>query len=190
MRRLFVKEYLVDKNATQAAIRAGYSPHSARSFGSQLLTFRDVAEAVERGLARQARRTEISAERVLRELALVAFSDIGDVVRVDGDGKVFVNDLESMEPEARRSIAEITQTTTERIEPGKDGEPARVIEKIRLGVKQHSKVAALKMLADHLGLSAPVKQEIAVEVTTAKQSLESKLDALRGRLGPGTDESG
>ncbi len=117
----------------------------------------DITMAIHEAMIQRSERTEITADRVLREIALVAFSDIGDVIRVDENGKVFIRDLCSITAGARRSIAEITQTTTERTE--RDGDKAATIEKIQLGVKFHSKVAGLKMLAEHLGLAATKKHE-------------------------------
>jgi phage terminase small subunit len=152
----FVEEYLVDLNATKAAERAGYSARTAKAQGSRLLTNVDVSAAIEVAQSKRSERTEITADRVLREIALVAFSDIGEVIRVDADGKVYIRELESLPVSARRSIAEVTQTTTERTE---HGEKSATIEKIQLGVKFHSKVAGLKLLADHLGLSAAKKHE-------------------------------
>jgi phage terminase small subunit len=69
----FVREYLVDKNATQAAVRSGYSPKTAESQGSRLLRNAKVAEAVAAGVDKQAERTGITADRVLEELAKIAF---------------------------------------------------------------------------------------------------------------------
>jgi phage terminase small subunit len=61
----FVEEYLVDLNATQAAIRAGYAPKSAFVQGSRLLSNAKVAQAVSDGRAKQAERTGITADYVL-----------------------------------------------------------------------------------------------------------------------------
>lgn len=62
----FVREYLVDLNATQAAIRAGYSERTASRIGPQLLGKTCVREAIEKAQAKRARRVEIKAEDVLR----------------------------------------------------------------------------------------------------------------------------
>lgn len=67
-RERFVAEYLIDLNATQAAIRAGYSEKSAIMTGSRLLTFDDVCEAIEKGKQEQAKRNELSADWILARL--------------------------------------------------------------------------------------------------------------------------
>ena len=64
----FVAEYLIDSNATQAAIRAGYSEKTAKQIGSRLLTNVDVANAIAAGGSRIASRLEITAEKVLKDI--------------------------------------------------------------------------------------------------------------------------
>lgn len=71
----FVEEYLVDLNATQAAIRAGYSERTARSIGAENLTKPDIQDAVQDAKKRREERTEITQDRVLQEYARVAFFD-------------------------------------------------------------------------------------------------------------------
>src|SRR5579875_2449812 len=72
----FVEEYLIDLNATQAAIRAGYSAKNADKIGSELLGKTRVAEAIQKAMDERSKRTEITADRVLQELARIAFDDI------------------------------------------------------------------------------------------------------------------
>ena len=67
--RRFVDEYLIDLNATQAAIRAGYSNRRGRQQGSRLLKYSHVAEAVRAGQQMLAERAQVSAESVLEKLA-------------------------------------------------------------------------------------------------------------------------
>jgi phage terminase small subunit len=66
--RRFVAEYLIDLNATQAAIRAGYSEKTARSVGSENLTKPDIAAAISAGVRKQSERADISAQDVLNGL--------------------------------------------------------------------------------------------------------------------------
>ena len=76
--RRFVEEYLIDLNATQAAIRAGYSPRTARSVASELLTNPNISAAVRYGLDKRSASTALTAEWVvarLRENLLGALSD-------------------------------------------------------------------------------------------------------------------
>ncbi|CUJ41484.1 terminase small subunit [Achromobacter xylosoxidans] len=66
--RRFVDEYLVDLNATQAAIRAGYSAKTANEQGAQLLAKLSVREAVDAAQAKRAKRTEITQDEILNDL--------------------------------------------------------------------------------------------------------------------------
>ena len=64
----FVAEYLIDLNATQAAIRAGYSDKNAEQSGSQLFRNIQVRAAIDAALAKRSGKLEITAEKVLRDL--------------------------------------------------------------------------------------------------------------------------
>ena len=66
--KLFVDEYLIDLNATQAAIRAGYSPSNADKIGSELLGKTRVSDAIKTAMAERSRRTGINQDRILTEL--------------------------------------------------------------------------------------------------------------------------
>jgi phage terminase small subunit len=72
----FTEEYLRDFNATQAAIRAGYSARTAGKIGSQLLGKTGIAEAIARGRDRATAKAEVTVDRIVQAAAAVAFSDI------------------------------------------------------------------------------------------------------------------
>lgn len=76
----FCEEYLIDLNATQAAIRAGYSPDTAGAIGAENLTKPEIQRAVARAMAERSRRTGVNAERVVLELAKVAFVNVGNII--------------------------------------------------------------------------------------------------------------
>lgn len=78
----FVQEYLVDLNATQAAIRAGYSAKSASQQGSELLSNPKVRARVDELMAERSKRTGVNQDRVIRELARVAFINAPDVINM------------------------------------------------------------------------------------------------------------
>lgn len=77
----FVQEYLIDLNATQAAIRAGYSEKTAGQIGEQNLKKLEVAQAVKAAMDVRAQKTEITAERVLEELWAIATADPNDIIQ-------------------------------------------------------------------------------------------------------------
>ena len=133
----FVEEYLIDLNATQAAIRAGYSPKTAKSIGQENLTKPDVAAAVEAALAARSRRTQVTADMVLLELGRIGFSNMGHYARWDGNA-VDLKCSDGMTEDALRCVAEVSQTVTEH------GGTVRF--------KLHDKPKALELLGRHLGL--------------------------------------
>lgn len=128
----FVKEYLIDLNAKQAAIRAGYSEKTAEVQGCRLLRNVQVKAAIGKASAKMAQKLEITHERIMEELALIGFSDLGDFVEFGPDGVVIKN----VQGKNTRCLAEVSETT------GKDGGS--------LKFKLHSKVEALKELDDRL----------------------------------------
>lgn len=76
----FCDEYLIDLNATQAAIRAGYSPKTACEQASRLLANVKVQEVIAVKMAIRSKRTGINQDRVLMEIAKMAFVNIDDVI--------------------------------------------------------------------------------------------------------------
>ena len=76
-RALFCREYLIDLNATQAAIRAGYKPSNAATYGLRMLAREDVQAEIARLQAERAERTGMKADAVLREVSQIAFADVG-----------------------------------------------------------------------------------------------------------------
>lgn len=75
----FVEEYLIDMNGTQAAIRAGYSPKTAKQQGARLLTNADIKAAVEKAVEDRSKRVQVDADYVLRRLFEMAEADRADL---------------------------------------------------------------------------------------------------------------
>jgi phage terminase small subunit len=138
--RAFVAEYLVDLNATRAAIRAGFSPKTAEWIGPQLLGKAHVATAIAEGMARRSARTEITADRVLRELGRLAFLDIRKAFTEDGN----LRSLSELDDDTAAAIAGIEVSELR----DSDGAVIGHVKKVRLA----DKIAALTLLARHLGL--------------------------------------
>ena len=134
--REFVDQYLVDLNATQAAIRAGYSRQTARAIGSENLTKPDIRAAIDRALTERADRTRLTAKQVLDEVAIIAFSDIRDI-GFGPDGK-----LVEHSPGASRAVAAYAWAHR----AGQSG------HRTRHAVRLWNKVSALRLLMQHLGL--------------------------------------
>lgn len=83
---LFVQEFLVDLNGTQASIRAGYSEKTAKEQAAQMLARPEIAAAINAAMADRADKLEITAERVLSEIASMAFYDPSDLM-IDGEAE-------------------------------------------------------------------------------------------------------
>jgi phage terminase small subunit len=157
-RERFVAEYLVDLNAKQAAIRAGYSRRTAAQIASRLLSEGSVAEAIATAQADLAGKLGVTVERIVTELARIGFSDIRDVVQwrsvpaagdADNGGTsanatsvVEVKDAAELTPGAAAAIAELS---------------LRPSGSIR--VKLHDKRAALVALGKHLGMFGERREE-------------------------------
>ena len=77
----FVEEYLIDLNATQATIRAGYSARGAEVQGFRLLSNAKIKVAIEAAQAARAQRTEISQDMVIREWLAIALANANDVIQ-------------------------------------------------------------------------------------------------------------
>ncbi|MDL2267163.1 terminase small subunit [Desulfovibrio sp. OttesenSCG-928-G15] len=134
---VFVQEYLIDLNATQAAIRAGYSKKRADAIGHENLRKPEIAEAVRKAMEARNERTEISQDRVLEELACLAFGDLRDAVSWGPDG-VVLKSSDTLTPEQAAAISEVSETVT------KDGGSTRI--------KRHDKGKALELLMRHMGM--------------------------------------
>lgn len=136
----FVTEYLVDLNAKQAAIRAGYSPKNAESIAVQLLKKTHVSDALQQALKAREARTQITADRVLREFARIAFFDARKLYDDNGDPKP----ISALDDDTAAAIAQLDITETP------DGSGISVIRTRRYRVSD--KIKALEMLGKHLAL--------------------------------------
>lgn len=147
----FVERYMVCANASQAAKEAGYSEQTASMQGYQLLQKTLVAEEIRRRQEARAKALEITQARVLQEIAMLAYSDIGDVCRWTEGGHLHITPTEEMLPQHRRAIESIKRTEKQ----------AGEMTIVECEVKMHSKVQTLKLLAKHMGLEAPTRHQLA-----------------------------
>ena len=133
----FVEEYLIDLNATQAAIRAGYSVKTANEQGNQNLAKLSIQQAIAERMAERSRRTGVNQDRVVLELAKIAFVNIRDVV--NDDAEILIN--------ADEADLAAVESLKVKIIPTKSGENG-----IEREVKLSSKLKALELLGKHLGM--------------------------------------
>lgn len=145
----FVEEYLIDLNATQAAIRAGYSAKTADQQGSRMLANVKVQQAISVAMAERSKRTGINQDRVVLELARIAFVKMTDLV--DSHGRIkdgaSEDDLACIESVKYKQSESETGSSVER------------------EVKISPKLKALELLGKHLGMW---NDKIDVNITQAE----------------------
>lgn len=151
----FVEEYLVDLNATQAAIRAGYAEKTADVQGPRLLGNVRVQEEIQSAMSKRSSRTEITQDAVLRELAAIGFAQATDFVQIR-DNRVYLTETDRLTDEQKRAVAGIKE--------GKFG----------IELKLHDKIHALQLLGQHLGMFT------GKEGQKDESSDDGFLDALKG----------
>lgn len=148
----FVEEYLIDLNATQAAIRAGYSTLTAYSIGDENLKKPDIKSAIDKALAERSKRTGVNADRIVRELAKIAFVNSTDVINMD-EAAVRC-DANRDDTAAIASIKVKTIPT----------EAGNIVER---EIKTYDKIKALELIGKHIGLfsdSLRLSGEVSVKI--------------------------
>ncbi|KSM93509.1 terminase small subunit [Pseudomonas aeruginosa] len=166
--RLFVEEYLVDLNATQAAIRAGYSTRRATEIGYQLLQRPEVAQAIQAAMAERSKRTEVEADYVIRRLREIDEMDVLDILEDDGSFRS-IRDW----PRAWRQFLsgiEIAELFEGR---GDDRRIAGVLRK----VKWPDKLRNLELLSRHVGTESAALDLELKRLDVAKKRAE--LDQMK-----------
>ena len=130
----FISEYLIDFNATRAAIAAGYSSKTAAVQGARLLTNANVKAEIEKRQSELSASLNITKEKIVSELALLGFSSLADIFDIESlkAGEIKIKD--SIETENLKAISSL--------KVGKSG----------LSIKAYDKIRALELLGRHLGL--------------------------------------
>lgn len=161
----FCEEYLIDLNATQAAIRAGYSSESAYAIGSENMKKPQIRARIDKAIAEQSKRTGINADRVVRELARIALLNPKNVVNFK-DATV----LENASDDDLAAVASVRV----KIIPTADGLG------VEREIKLHDKLKALEQLGRHLGMFTD-KVEHSGAIDTGSAALTSILHQLQKR---------
>lgn len=159
--KLFIDEYLIDLNATQAAIRAGYSVESARDIGCENLTKPNIQQVIAERMAERSRRTGVNADRVVAELAKIAFVNAEDVIDAE---------TATIKPNAAREDTAAIQSVKVKTF-GEDG--------LEREIKMADKLKALELLGRHLGMFKD-KVELSGTLETEKNKLDDLLSQMRG----------
>lgn len=173
----FVHEYLLDKNATQAAIRAGYSLKTAASIGEENLKKPEIRAAIDAGLNDLAARVGVSAEMVLRERKRIAFFDPRQLLDGEGNPKP----LQELDADTAAAIAglEVVQMTGGEATPG----VISYVKKYKLAAKDTS----LAALEKYLGLQEKPVRFALPKIESANDCAKAHSEVLEavaaGRLG-------
>ena len=157
----FIEEYLIDLNATQAAIRAGYSPDTAYSIGNENMKKPEIKAKIDKAMAERSKRTGVNADRVVMELAKIAFVNAGDVI--DAETATLKSDA------AREDTAAIQSVKVKTF--GEDG--------LEREIKMADKLKALELLGKHLGMFKD-KVELSGTLETEKNKLDDLIQQMRG----------
>jgi len=165
----FVAEYLKDLNATQAAIRSGYSTKTAGAQGSRLLTNAEIASAVQAATATQVQTAELSATRILEEYRRLALVDLRSFFDADGNLKP----IHELTAEQGACVASV-EVVKKNLAAG-DGK-VDVVHKLKVWDKGR----ALTDLAKYFNLLVEK-----VEVSGTVDLVESRLVGARRRLATG-----
>jgi phage terminase small subunit len=144
-RRRFVEEYLIDLNAAQAAVRAGYSTRNADTVSHRLMQSDSVKAAISEGLKAKAEAAAIKAEAVVKELAVVGFSNVDNFLTFP-DGEIVLRSSETIPREIKGAISEISSTHTQ--------------HGTNIKLKLHNKVNALETLSRLLGFFPEQKKAL------------------------------
>lgn len=160
----FIEEYLIDLNATQAAIRAGYSPATAKDIGCENLAKPNIRVHIDRAIAERSRRTGVNADRVVQELAKVAFLNAADVIDPE---------TATVRPDAApEDTAAIQSIKIKRSSSDAGGS-------IEREVKMADKLKALELLGRHLGMFKD-KMELSGFLDAEKNKLDDLIGQLHG----------
>lgn len=143
-KRVFCEEYIIDINGARAARDAGYPAKTANVRAAQLITEPEVQLYLNKLITARSERTQISADRVLQELARVGFVDPRNIMNMDENGNVSFKSTEEMSTDDAACIKEISQTVTDA-----GGSTS---------IKLYDKLSALEKIGKHLKLFTDVTE--------------------------------
>jgi phage terminase small subunit len=171
------EEYIIDLNGTQAAIRAGYSSRTANEQAARLLAKASAQEYIQKLKQDRSARTEITADRVLQELAAVAFAKIDDFIRVEqvtatvdlgedqeGNPITDTRTYKAVEIFETDKVDQAKMPAIASIKQGRDG----------IELKTHDKIKSLELLGRHLGM-----WNDKMDVTSKGESLNEKKPVIK-----------
>lgn len=173
--RLFIKEYLVDMNASEAAKRAKYSPKTAGQLGYQLLQIPSVRKAIDQELTRRHERLDLRADRVLLELKRLAFGRLKDIADYGSNSPELI-EANELDDDAAALMKSITFSESSSSSDKGDSSSKSI------SFAMHDKTKALELLAKHFKLLTDKVEHTGKDGAPlhdlTDEQLQAKLDAL------------
>ena len=165
---LFCREYVIDFKTGRAARAAGYSPDNCDQQGYILKLRPEIRARIKELTRKKLSRADCTADRVMQELARVAFSDIRDMFDEEGN----LLPIHELSDDAAAAVAGID--VEYKVERGRDddGNPTQVVSRVAK-IRRAPKMDALKVLAQHLKLIGPTSEEVADSVMAFARALEA-----------------
>ncbi|HSA31947.1 MAG TPA: terminase small subunit [Candidatus Omnitrophota bacterium] len=149
----FCREYVVDYNGTQAAIRAGYSKKTANRIAYTLLTKIDIQREIARRESLIENKTTVTKEKIIRELSLLGFSDMQDHITIDDSGCVQAVGIDELPIGASRAIKKVKERRIIKSVQGTAKNPSEdVILESTLEYELHDKINPLINMGKELGM--------------------------------------
>ncbi len=173
----FIEAMLIEPDAKAAYIAAGYKARgsAAEANASRLLRNDKVKNALQAARNARAERTEITADKVLKELALIGFSNMADYAKWAGEGAYFY-DSDDLTREQAAAVAEVSSKKTTRKTQNDDD-----VETVEIKLKLHDKKGALVDIGRHLGMFTDKLEhsgKIEHDFEGAKDELAARLQRL------------
>ena len=154
----FCQEYIIDLNGYKSALRTKYSKKTARVQASQLLTKLNIQDRIAELMEERSKRTEISQDRVLKELACLGHSNIKDYIKHAATGYIQFKDIDKISEEDAKAIEAIKVNY-------KEG---------KIEFKLHSKTKTLEMIGRHLGMFKDIGDQLAEIIYHASEKFMPK----------------
>lgn len=171
----FCREYLTDFNATQAAIRAGYSRRSAKSIGNENLTKPDIQKYLATLQKPALEQFEVTQERIMLEITTLAFSNIFDFLHVCEETGIAWIDLTKC---TRQQAAALSNLDIIEIPLQKFVEGGQEIthEVLRYKIRLHDKLKALECLMKRYSMTEPERVDVNVQHNFNDMSQSERLE--------------
>lgn len=173
--KVFIDEYLIDLNATQAAMRAGYSKKTAPSMGNENLKKPQIQAEIQRRMDKRSKEVGLTADQIVSQLSKIAMYDVTKGMSFDEEtGRMWLSELEELDG---KLIDGLTQTLTEYMVDGKK------VEKVVTTIKGSDRLKAFELLMKHNNMFSRDRQADALTAVQVKKiEAETRMIEARAKL--------